>query len=90
MDVGGLVGTLIGGVIAGAIIGGLGRLVLPGKQNISLVATILVGIGAALVGGFIAQLLGVGDTPGIDWIKLIIQVALAALGVSVLVRKRST
>jgi hypothetical protein len=37
---------------------------------------------AALIGGVIAQALGVGNTNGIDWIKLIIQVALAAVGVA--------
>src|SRR5215211_4811801 len=38
------------------------------------------GIVAALVGSLIASALGVGATRGIDWIKLIIQVALAAAG----------
>lgn len=82
------VGTVIGAVIVGAIIGVLGRLVVPGKQDISIVATIGIGIVAALIGGFIAQLLGVGDTSGIDWIKLIIQVALAAVGVGAFAASR--
>ena len=75
-------------VIIGIVIGYLGRLVVPGRQDISFVATALIGIGAALVGGWIAHLLGVGDTDGIDWIKLIIQVALAALGVGVFAASR--
>ena len=74
--------TIVGALIAGVIIGPLGRLVLPGKQNISLGMSIIIGAVAALVGGFIAQALGVGDTSGIDWIKLAIQVGLAALGVA--------
>jgi len=82
------VGTVIGAVIVGAIIGSLGRLVVPGKQDISVVATIGIGIVAALIGGFIAQALGVGDTSGIDWIKLIIQVALAAVGVGAFAASR--
>ncbi len=45
--------------------------------------TILIGAVAAIVGGLIADALGVGDTSGIDWIKLIIQVGLAAVGVAV-------
>jgi Homeodomain-like domain len=44
--------------------------------------TILIGIAAALIGSLIASALGVGETRGIDWIKLIIQVALAAAGVA--------
>ena len=42
----------------------------------------MIGIVAALIGSLIASALGVGDTRGIDWIKLIIQVALAAAGVA--------
>ncbi len=74
--------TIVGALIAGVIIGPLGRLVLPGKQNISLGMSIIIGAIAALVGGFIAQALGVGDTSGVDWIKLAIQVGLAAVGVA--------
>lgn len=77
----GVVGTIVGGLILGIIIGPLGRLVLPGKQDISLGMTILIGAAAAIVGGFIADALGVGDTSGVDWIKLAIQVGLAAVGV---------
>ncbi len=79
----GVIGSIIGGLVLGLIIGPLGRLVLPGKQNISLGMTIVIGAAAAIVGGLIADAMGVGDTSGIDWIKLFIQVALAAVGVSV-------
>ena len=77
-----MIGVIISAIVVGAIIGALGRLVVPGRQNISIWVTIAIGIVAALVGGLIASALGVGDTRGIDWIKLIIQVALAAVGVS--------
>ena len=55
---------------------------LPGRQDIPIWLTILIGIGAAPIGTFIANALGVGVTRGIDWIELIIQVALAAAGVA--------
>lgn len=71
--------TIIGGLIAGIVIGPLARLVLPGKQNISLGMTILIGAVGALVGGFIADAVGVGETAGIDWIKHAIQVGVAAV-----------
>lgn len=79
----GVIGSIIGGLILGVIIGPLGRLVLPGKQNISLGMTILIGAVAAIVGGLIADAVGVGETSGIDWIKLFIQIGLAAVGVAV-------
>lgn len=78
-----MISSIISAIIVGAIIGALGRLVVRGKQNISILATILIGIVAALIGTFIANALGVGDTNGIDWIKLVIQVVLAAIGVSI-------
>ncbi len=74
--------AIISAIIVGAIIGALGRLVVRGRQNISIVTTIVIGIIAALIGTFIANALGVGNTNGIDWIKLAIQVVLAAVGVS--------
>ena len=51
-------------------------------QDMSIWLTIAIGIVAALIGSLIASALGVGETRGIDWIKLIIQVALAAAGVA--------
>ncbi|MBT8200002.1 MAG: GlsB/YeaQ/YmgE family stress response membrane protein [Acidimicrobiia bacterium] len=76
-----MISTLIGAVIAGAIIGSLARLVLPGEQNISTGLTIGIGFAGALTGGLIAQAVGLDNTNGIDWIKHIIQVAVAAGGI---------
>jgi uncharacterized membrane protein YeaQ/YmgE (transglycosylase-associated protein family) len=75
------IGGIISALVVGLIIGALGRLVVPGKQNIPIWLTIIVGIVAAFVGTFIARALGVSSTRGIDWIEIIIQVALAAGGV---------
>ena len=77
-----MISAIISAIIVGAIIGALGRLIVPGRQNISIWVTIAIGIVAALIGTFIANALNVGNTDGIDWIKLIIQIALAAVGVS--------
>ncbi|GGU77041.1 GlsB/YeaQ/YmgE family stress response membrane protein [Lentzea flava] len=73
---------LFSALIVGLVIGALGRLVVPGKQRIPIWMTILIGVVAAVIGTFVANALGVGDTRGIDWIELIIQIALAAGGVS--------
>ena len=59
---------IIGALIIGLIIGALGRLVLPGKQDIPIWLTIVVGIVAALIGSLIVGSLR--DTDGIDWIEL--------------------
>ncbi|MFD9704280.1 GlsB/YeaQ/YmgE family stress response membrane protein [Lentzea sp. NPDC059081] len=77
------IGSIIGALVIGLVLGVLGRLFAPGKQNIPIWLTILVGIVAAFIGTWIARLLGVEDTPGIDWIELIVQIVVAAVGVSV-------
>ena len=74
---------IITALVVGLIIGVLGRIVAPGRQNIPIWLTLLVGIVAALVGTAIAAAFGVATTRGIDWIELIIQVALAAIGVAI-------
>jgi uncharacterized membrane protein YeaQ/YmgE (transglycosylase-associated protein family) len=73
---------IITAILIGAIIGALGRLVLPGRQRIPVWLTIVVGIGAALLGTVVASALGVKDTAGVDWIEIFIQIALAAIGVA--------
>jgi uncharacterized membrane protein YeaQ/YmgE (transglycosylase-associated protein family) len=73
---------IITALIIGLIIGALGRLVVPGKQNIPIWLTIVVGIVAALLGTVLANAVGVSDTRGVDWIELLFQVVLAAIGVA--------
>jgi uncharacterized membrane protein YeaQ/YmgE (transglycosylase-associated protein family) len=73
---------IITALIIGLIIGALGRLVVPGKQNIPIWLTMVIGVVAALLGTVIANAIGVGDTKGVDWIELLFQVALAAIGVA--------
>lgn len=82
------VSGIIAAIIIGLIIGSLGRLVVPGRQRIPIWLMIIIGIVAALIGTAIAGAIGVADTPGIDWIELIIQIALAAAGVSLAARAR--
>ncbi|MFG1674069.1 GlsB/YeaQ/YmgE family stress response membrane protein [Micromonospora sp. NPDC049282] len=68
-------------IIIGLIIGALGRLVVPGKQNIPIWLTLVIGVVAAILGTLVAGLFGVDDTAGIDWIELLLQVVFAAAGV---------
>jgi uncharacterized membrane protein YeaQ/YmgE (transglycosylase-associated protein family) len=72
---------IISAIVIGAIIGILARLVLPGRQAISLLMTIIIGIAAALLGTWLAQEVGVATTDGIDWIEIVFQVGLAAIGI---------
>jgi len=65
------------------VVGVLGRLVVPGRQHIGMLVTILVGIVSAFIGTAIARALGIPTaTSGIDWLELLVQVLVAALGVA--------
>jgi uncharacterized membrane protein YeaQ/YmgE (transglycosylase-associated protein family) len=80
---------VISAIVIGIIIGVLGRLVVPGRQRIGILWTILVGIVAAFIGSGIAAAFGVADTKGIDWIEWLLQIGLAAIGVVALDRFKS-
>jgi uncharacterized membrane protein YeaQ/YmgE (transglycosylase-associated protein family) len=71
---------VIGTIIFGAVIGVLARIVLPGRQNISMLVTVILGVLGALAGYWIWGLISdKGDTAGIDWIRWFISIAVAAV-----------
>lgn len=79
------VNDILSAILIGAVVGTLGRLALPGRQNIGVFATLLVGIGAAVLGTFVAQRFDLPELPQElwfltwDWTVLGIQVAVAAV-----------
>jgi uncharacterized membrane protein YeaQ/YmgE (transglycosylase-associated protein family) len=74
---------VITAILIGIVVGALGRLLVPGRQPIGWLVTILVGIVSAFIGTAIARALGIPtDTNGIDWLELLCQVVVAALGVA--------
>jgi len=81
-----MIWTIIWALVAGVVLGYLGKLLLPGRQNIPAWATIGAGVVAALLGGLIADWLDVGETRGIDWIKHGIQVVLAVIAIWLVAR----
>lgn len=81
---------IISAIVIGLVIGALGRLFAPGRQRISILLTIVIGILAALLGTWIAQNIGVAVTDGIDWIELVLQIGLAVIGVMIAARTLGT
>ena len=52
-----MIGTIIGMILIGLVAGFLARAIVPGKDSMSIVATIVLGIVGSFVGGFLASLL---------------------------------
>lgn len=74
---------MIGFIVAGLIIGALARLIKPGKQNLGLVATLLLGLVGSIIGGTIAWLLGTGDIWELNVLGFILSVVAAVLLIGV-------
>jgi len=70
---------IIGLIIAGLIIGLLGKFVAPGsRDNTPLWLTLLCGVGGVLLGYWISGALGVARTNGVDWVRWLISIIVAA------------
>ena len=52
---------IIGWIVLGLLAGAIAKLILPGDDPGGIIVTTLIGIAGALLGGFIASSLGVGD-----------------------------
>lgn len=74
---------MIGFLVAGLIIGALARLIKPGKQNLSLLATLGLGLVGSLIGGLIAQLFGTGGIFELNIIGFVLAVIAAVLLIGV-------
>jgi uncharacterized membrane protein YeaQ/YmgE (transglycosylase-associated protein family) len=62
-----MIGNIIAAIVIGIIAGYLGRLLLPGRDPMGFVQTVIFGIIGALVGYFLfTSLLGIGDDDKFD------------------------
>ena len=52
-----MLGLILTIIVVGAIAGALARLIVPGRQHMSILATIVLGIVGSFVGGFLGYLL---------------------------------
>ena len=74
---------MIGFIVAGLVIGVLARLIKPGKQNLSIVMTLLLGLAGSVIGGVIANLLDTGDIFELNVLGFIVAVIAAVLLIGV-------
>ncbi len=72
-----MITAIIFWIIVGLIAGALAKLIMPGDDPGGIIVTILIGIAGALVGGFLANLIGLGGGGG--WIWSIIIATIGAI-----------
>lgn len=63
--------TIVTALLLGALVGGLARLVMPGDQNISVLATVLIGTVGSTLGSWLVRTLGYKNEDGIAWLAIL-------------------
>ena len=74
---------ILGLIVVGLIIGALARLIKPGKQRLSILMTLVLGVVGALIGGVVASLLGTGNIWELNVLGFIVAVIAAVLLIGV-------
>lgn len=74
---------IIGFLVFGLFVGAVARLIKPGKQNLSILMTLLLGIVGSLIGGVVANALGSGDIWELNILGSIVAIIAAFLLIGV-------
>lgn len=78
-----MIWDLIGFLVFGLVVGALARLIKPGKQNLSLVMTLLLGVAGSLIGGLVASFFGTGNIWELNILGAIVAIIAAVLLIGV-------
>lgn len=70
---------MIGFIVFGLVVGALARLIVPGRQHLSLGMTLLLGLIGSVVGGVVANALGTGDIFELNILGSIVAIAAAVV-----------
>jgi uncharacterized membrane protein YeaQ/YmgE (transglycosylase-associated protein family) len=74
---------IIGFIVFGLVVGAVARLIKPGKQNLSLLMTLLLGLAGSVIGGLVASALGTGDIFELNVLGAIVAIIAAVLLIGV-------
>lgn len=81
-----MIGTILGAIVVGAIIGALARLALPGRQNVGMLITILLGIAGSFLGSWATSQFGYQNANGgFAVLPFLVGVVMAALLIGIYV-----
>jgi uncharacterized membrane protein YeaQ/YmgE (transglycosylase-associated protein family) len=79
-----MIGSIVLAIIVGAIIGVVARLVMPGKQNIGMIMTVVLGALGGLIGSAVAAQFGYHNANGgIAWIPFFVGVGAAVILIAI-------
>ncbi|UXA08155.1 GlsB/YeaQ/YmgE family stress response membrane protein [Mycobacterium sp. SMC-2] len=79
-----MITSIILAIVVGAIIGLVARLVMPGKQNVGMVMTVVIGAVGGLIGSAVASALGYHNANGgVAWIPFFIGVGAAIVLIAI-------
>lgn len=74
---------MIGFLVFGLFVGVVARLLVPGRQHLGLLMTLLLGLAGSVIGGLVANALGTGDLFELNIIGSIVAIASAVIFVVV-------
>lgn len=87
-----MIGTIVSAIIVGLIVGALARLIMPGKQSIGVIMTIILGVVGSLVGSWLTYQFGYSNSNG-GWevipflVGIVVAIILIAIYVALTGRK---
>ncbi len=86
--------SIIGWVVFGLVVGVIAKFIMPGKENLGMLPTMILGMAGSLLGGFLASLVssrtvGEGMQQGAGWIGSILGALLLLFIAGMVTRSRS-
>lgn len=70
---------MIGFIVFGLVVGMLARLLVPGRQHLSIAVTLLLGVIGSVVGGVVANAIGTGDVMELNFLGSVVAIAAAVV-----------
>ncbi len=74
---------MIGFIVFGLVVGAVARLIKPGRQHLSLLMTLLLGLAGSVIGGVVANLLGTGSIFELNVLGAVVAIIAAVLLIGV-------